>query len=264
MTNKFGNFECIEHQFENRDEMYNFPPLPPFEVFGTINGCSGSGKTSVLLDIIPLFKKIKYILVFSTMTNPIYNSIEKWAKRKKINFVFEQDIDEAKKILLETVNKKKKEDQVLVIMDDFNDCLITSNKTNPYVKMVNTIYTKMRNLNVHAFYVVQRYIDIPTVVRNNVNIQIFFKMVDDNAIHGAAKDFAAVIGNKNGKNIFYSLMDKISQPGYKHSFFIGTNDDIHIFLNGYHDKITKVEPIITQNKIKDDESDSESENDEYD
>ena len=232
----------IPMEIEHR-EKWSEPPLPPNELLCGIFGSSGQGKTMALCQLLPNVapKFLKHIIVCSRIEgNPVYNAIEKWCEKTDKTYIFCSSIDDAMENIEKMINEKKENEHCCVIFDDFNEGAITA-KTNPYAKLVNELFTKARNFNVHMIFLVQRYIDLSTVARNNLNMIIIFKMIDKYAKYALSRDFATLINKddiENGEKMFFSLHKEISKV--KHSYFMATSDNIYIFIFG---EMTSIQPV---------------------
>jgi Ni2+-binding GTPase involved in maturation of urease and hydrogenase len=232
--------------------------LPDNEIIGGIFGSSGSGKTMFLLQIIggicPQY--LKYVIICSRIEgNEVYDAINKWCEKTKKKYHFTSNLDESYSILEDVINNKNNEEQFLVILDDWNLGGITT-RENPFTKMSNDLITKSRNYGGNFIFVAQTYSMMSTVGRSNLNMMVVFRMTDKYSRNIMAKDFSSI--TDKDEKIFHKLHSEIAK--IKHSYFIGTSDNIWIYINGQMDKAQKV-------KIKnndDDTDDSDDSDDDFD
>lgn len=238
---QWGNNEIIPFKFPKRERWNKTDILPPNECMIGIFGASGQGKTMLLNQIIGNIapKYLKHVIICSRITgNPIYDSIEAWCKDTDKNYKFCDDLDKSYDAIEDVINNKKDEEQFVIIMDDMNEGCVTS-RTNPYAKMTNDVFTKLRNYGGHMIFLVQLYTGISTVARTNLNMICCFKMTDKYARQSLAKDFSTLIDeDDNGEEIFNRLHSSISK--IKHSYFIGTSDGVWLYLHNKKDSIRKL------------------------
>lgn len=242
--------ETIQPQWDNkvipiklkkRERWNTCDCLPDNEVIGGIFGASGSGKTVILAQIIPHIapKYLKYIIIASRIdggaANIIYEAIHEWCKKNDIEYKFCSELEQTYDAIEETINKKKEDEHVLIVYDDFNDCCITK-RDNKFTKLTNDSFTKLRNYNCHLLFLVQTYTGISTVARTNLNFIVVFKTKDQHALRSLSKDWETL--TDTSQETFYALHKQISQE--KHSYFIGNDKSIWIFINGKTDKIQQV------------------------
>ena len=237
--------DVIPYEIEKRERWNEGDILPDNEVLCGIFGASGSGKTLSLLQILPCIapKFLKYVIICSRIEgNPVYNAISKWCDKTNKKYYFSSDIEESMDIIEEVINEKDDKDHFVIILDDFNEGAITS-RSNPYAKMTNEIFTKLRNYNGNMIFIVQSYTGLSTIARTNLNICIVFRITDQYALRNIKKDFITLTGYNEA--VFDNLHKNISKV--KHSYFIYTSNKIFIYING---KTPKIQEVSIDEKYK--------------
>lgn len=240
-------YEVIPFQTERRNR-WNADILPPNEVIAGICGKSGSGKTYILLKLIPMIAcqncTLKYIIICSRIIgNEVYTAIERWCNNKKINYFFCSDVQEAKNTVSECINNKEDDEHGIIIMDDFNEGTITS-KTNQYTKFAIDCFSKLRNYQFNLLFIVQNYTSIPVVCRANVNVIIGFNIGDRWSRDMITRDISSLTGSEieQTKQTMTKIFKIISQK--KHSYFLVPLETIYWYVHG----ITKtLQPYKPQN-----------------
>ena len=235
----------IPYEIEKRERWNEGDILPDNEVLCGIFGASGSGKTLSLLQVLPCIapKFLKYVIICSRIEgNPVYDAISKWCEKTNKKYYFSSNIDESMDIIEEVINEKEDNEHFVIVLDDFNEGAITS-RTNPYAKMTNEIFTKLRNYNGNMIFIVQSYTGLSTIARTNLNICIVFRITDQYALRNIKKDFVTLTGYS--ETIFDNLHKNISKV--KHSYFIYTSNKIFIYING---KTPKIQEVSVDDKYK--------------
>lgn len=224
-----------------KQKSLNLPPLPQTNfVMGALIGSAGTGKTMLLSQIVPAMKNLKHVLVASRIeggdASIVYEAIEAWCEKTDKTYQFASNVEDAQKMIEDTINSKEKADRILVILDDFNEGAITT-RENQYTKLANELFSKCRNHQTSVLFVVQLYSGISTVCRSCLNFMACFRQADKYSRQAMARDFASLTDTK--EEVFNELHRQVSKV--KHSYFIGTSDDIYLFMQGQMDKIERVE-----------------------
>lgn len=147
--------------------------LPKGSVRIIINGKSGTGKSHLLRLIIPMLHKPTHVIICSTVIgNDVHEGIRKYCKGEKIKYSFHLEPDEFLEQMADIVEKKKTDDHVICIFDDFTDC--HTGKNNVYHNCAIRAFSKWRNYNCSCIMITPDVSDIKTNIRNSSNIQILF------------------------------------------------------------------------------------------
>lgn len=207
-----------------KEKVKNKFPLPDDHVMGCIVGASGSGKTYILLSIIPLITKLKYLIICSKIIgNQVYEGINSYCNDNNIEYKFSNEVEEASDEIEKVINKKKSNEYFLIIFDDF--CPSNSySRSEPHTRLVIQTYQMLRNFKCHAITITQSYTGVPTLVRNNLNLLIVFKMNQTNSINRCALDFSNMTGRTDKE--FYELYKEILKEKYSYILI----NDVSIYL----------------------------------
>lgn len=164
-------------------------------VFGLICGGTGTGKTTLTLEIIPSFN-IKYLILNTCITtNKAHDAIEKYCEDNKIEFVKNYTVEDAKTSTEKIINSKKEIDHVLCIFDDFISMKKNSGN-DEFTVYTNTTFSWLRNYNVSALLLTQRYTSISTQIRTNANIRWIFQCDSVHSLRMIAQDCSSTFYEK--------------------------------------------------------------------
>lgn len=240
--------DVIPFEIEKRNRWNKVKWLPPNEILCAIFGKSGSGKTFFLLQIIPHIapELLKHVIICSRIVgNEVYDAIQSWCKKNKIEYHFCNEVDDAKDTISEVINIKDDEDHMLIIMDDFNEGTITS-KSNQYTKLTLDVFSKLRNYRAHMLFVVQNYTSVPVVCRSNLNVIVSFNIGDRWSKDILTKDLSSMLSIEmpEMKKMMDDIFIKLSKV--KHSYMLATQPDT---LMWYIHGITPVMQPYRKNKI---------------
>ena len=225
----------------------NFP-IPHGHCMSTITGCSRSGKTYILLSLIPLFTDLKYLIIASKIIgNPVYRGLESYCNDENINYYFTHDPLELREIIENIVGNKSVKEQALIIYDDFNPSCGYS-RTEEHSSVMIQSYQMLRNYNFNIITITQSYTGLPTLVRNNTNLLILFKMMQKQAIDKAALDWTNMTNNT--KEDFYQIYKEVLSEN--HAYML-TNDvgETYLYKKSLGERLNKI------SFNDDDESESE-------
>ena len=151
----------------NRD----ISPFPNFHFFSIICGKSGSGKTSLLIDILKdkkIYRKVfnKILLVmprhsYQNMDGNIFKRLPNNQVHFELNF----------EILHEQISEFANDDKnTLLVIDDFTAYL----NRKDYLRRFNELIQNRRHLRLSIVLLVQVYNSIPLQIRKSVNQLILF------------------------------------------------------------------------------------------
>lgn len=236
----FKGFKKIKVREEKR-AVVNPYPYPPNEILGCVIGRSGSGKTYLLLEIVPNIcpDVLKHIIICSRIIgNPVYDQIENFCNETGKTYKFCSDLDEAKEAIETTINEKDDNEHLLIILDDFNDATITT-KSNKFTKMTIDIFSKMRNYNAHMLFIVQNYTSVPVICRSNINMIISFQVGDKYSRDILNRDLCPLIGveymnNKEELKEVHNLLVT------KHSYITATPFGLFVYIHGHTKNSEKI------------------------
>jgi hypothetical protein len=200
--------------------------LPQSHILCSITGSSGCGKSTFLLGVIDGIFNVSQILICSLIIgNPVYDSIQKYCERKKIDYHFSSNPIEAQNTISELVEKKKKDTWGVIIYDDFNQGKVQS-AGNPYTKCTCMSACMLRNYGYHMFFITQGPTNIPTTIRNNLNMRVVYKMNNRYDIISQQEDFNKCVNIP--KRVFMKLYNQISKVQF--SFLMLSGNKLYIYI----------------------------------
>lgn len=205
-------------------------PLPQSEPFahGIIVGSSGSGKTSLLLTLVPKYKNLSGIIVCSLVDHPIFDLIKQHCQQKKIKYYFTDDIQQSSDTLVDEIERKPAGTHTLVIYDDIVTGKSMKSSTNSKENQIlSHLFQKSRNYNVNLILICQSYTLVPTNVRNNANFLCYFKIKGTTNKYIFNKDAISIIGDDDNGQV----MECINQVDRElHAYCIINANSIYLYL----------------------------------
>ena len=192
----------------------------------TISGSSGTGKSVMLRKLIMCYNDIctKNVIIAARMRdNPVHKAILDWCKSEKKNGYLLHEVDEFNQRIASIINKKQKEDGMLIIFDDFTEY---KDRSNEYTNCQICVFSQLRNYNACAISIQQQYQSFDTYLRCNSKVKITYMMSNRSSTECFRQEFINNFGvcNKDAlKQIFdkwymyicenkYSFLMMISEP----------------------------------------------------
>jgi hypothetical protein len=210
--------------------------LPRSHVLASIVGGSGSGKSTFLLSIIDSFYNLSQIMVCSLIVgNPVYDSIENYCKDTKKEYFFSSNPIEAQEIIGEMIDKKEPSKWGLIIFDDYNQGRVNSG-SNAFTKCTSMSACMLRNYGYNMIFITQSAINIPTIIRNNLNMRVVYRLNNKTDIQSQRQDFSTCVGIN--PRLFMKLYRTISDIPY--SFILLSDDNLYIYVNGESEQPEKI------------------------
>ena len=193
--------------------------LPNGHLSIIITGSSGSGKSHMLLELLPQIANISQIIIASLVpSNPVYRTIRKWCDEEDIEFYLVNNPDEGRSVIEQAISEKDKGKQGVVCFDDFTQQ--KPSRSDPYNQLVNMTSAMLRNHGYHSIFITQSYTNVPTLYRNNANVRVFFTMNDIHAIRSIKKDI--LVGKSSiSEDDFDSLFALIMRQ--EHAYLMAVN-----------------------------------------
>lgn len=235
----------------NFDKVKNKFPLPDGHVLGIICGASGSGKSYMLLSVVPQFGKLSQVMIHSLIIgNPVYMAVEAYCKDRGIKYGFSSNPEDSKNMIEEFISEKPDNTWALNVFDDFNQG--SQSRTNPYNQVQIMSYMMLRNYSCHSFCITQNYTNVNTLARNNCNMLITFHTKDKYGIWSCAKDFENLTGRTQDE--FMQLYKQILPV--KHSYILVSDDKVYIHIPKKTEGLEEVD-FGDSSKTDDNEEDTE-------
>lgn len=155
-----------------------------------IFGKTGSGKSTVLLQILPMFSnKTKTIILASIKNDDVYDAIRDYCAEMKINYIKTSNEEETMNALNDLVEKKSKDEHAIFIADDFAVASSETSKKEGSAMNIVTIASKiLRSYEISMIFVSQTYYAYPTQLRENLNIKIVFQMCNHYSVDSFVSD----------------------------------------------------------------------------
>lgn len=210
--------------------------LPNSHILCSITGGTGTGKSTFLLSILDSIYNVSQILVCSLIVgNPVYDSIENYCKDNKIEYYFSANPLEAQETIGEMIEKKKKDTWGVIIFDDFNQGRV-NNGSNAFTKCTVMSACMLRNYGYNMFFITQSPTNIPTLIRNNLNMRVCYKLNNQFDIKSQRQDFSTCVGIN--PKLFMRLYREISNVPF--SFILLSNNNLYLYINGETDEPEKI------------------------
>lgn len=200
--------------------------LKPNSNFIIITGATGTGKSTMLLSLLPMFSnQTKYIILASKkLDDPVHKSVEKYCKKEKIQFDIVHDVNECSTKLSELLDTKNKNEHAIIIFDDFNT-EYSSRGEEPHNNIMIKCFAMMRSSNCSGIAITQSYSNIPTKVRENTTMRIVFSMGNVYSVRALIDDTAGLFySGDNEKQVRKDIQNIYKQVHIKpHQFIIITS-----------------------------------------
>lgn len=192
-----------------------------------IMGASGRGKSTVALEIIPMFSnKTTHLIIGSVKPqDDAFDAIQKYCEFSKIKYILLDNPTDVAGAIEEIVNKKKPLDHYIVIFDDLATSYSATSK-DAANQMITTAYSILRSTNGSLIMITQSYNSIPTRVRLNCNLKIAFGMDDVFSSRALITDTVGMFFNGHNEKEVKNDIKKIYQTLYDdfHNWILITNN----------------------------------------
>jgi ABC-type oligopeptide transport system ATPase subunit len=143
-----------------------------------IIGASGTGKTTLLRSIIPMFSdSTTHLYICSCVeNNAIHDQIGKWCKSKRIEYEKFTEPRSANRAISDLVSEKNLDNHVVIIFDDFMKMNGKAGYGNdPYNLLVTECVNWRRNDNFSIVVICQYYTGLAPRTRVSINRRFVFK-----------------------------------------------------------------------------------------
>ena len=235
-------------KYEHKAEVANRFPLPNGNVRMTIIGGSGTGKSTVLLRLIPCFTDLSYIVVCSKIVGlDVYDAIEKYCEENVLKYYFAKDPYEAAEAIEKAVKERDEGTYGLLILDDFTD-MKSRGSNSLFTQVALTSSCMLRNMGAHCCYITQDLQMVPTPHRCNTTCLIAFKSGNPHANRGTFQLFSTLSGMDKEPIIsaYNQIVGKVP-----HSFLIYTRGKVYAYHNQAK-KLLEIEPEAEESEETED------------
>jgi hypothetical protein len=195
-----------------------------------ICGISSSGKSFLLLKLVPMLANVKRIIIATTiLNNPAHMALEQYCVKNNIDFILLMDPGEVLLCLSQLIVNKPENEHVLCILDDFSDS--SMNKSGIYHQINAKLFCKFRNYLISCICISTSYTFFPTIIRNSANLKILFKINDIHSVRQYRYDLQNQWVDLP-KELYEELYNKVSNIRY--SFILwksGINPELRFMFD---------------------------------
>jgi len=169
-------------------------------IFMLLSGKTGTGKSVLLRDIIPMFsEKTKYMIIATRIKgNDCHEAIKKWADHSKVICNIVYNPEHYAETLKDYIDKKKEDDKMLIIFDDFSN--YKEGRTDEYENAKIATFSCLRNWGASGLDVTQSYTAFNTWLRRNCRINILYPQ-NRHAVDSFKEEVVSSLGKSNREKI---------------------------------------------------------------
>lgn len=139
-----------------------------------ICGSSGTGKSTILLELIPCFNDVKEIVLCTSKPyDPTHTAVENYCESEGIDFNKLDNISDIIDNIERIVDEKKEKDHFLIIFDDIS---MNNTEGDPVRNIVTQSFRILRSFGGSLIIITQSYNQIPTKVRENLTHRFVFPL----------------------------------------------------------------------------------------
>lgn len=205
------------------------PLLPSGHISTYIVGASGSGKTTVMLELLPNIENVSQMFLFTlVLENPINAVIEDYCSSKGIHFAMTNNPEDGQKQLQDFIHEKPENTYGICLFDDF----VKHNEPSisPYKVCLTSVTQFLRNYAYHNIVIAQSPLAIPEGARNNVNLRIIFKLESPKSVKVVREEFAGT--GFGPESYFKSIYERMLAGGrYSYMVVVSDQDEPRIYLH---------------------------------
>jgi len=142
-----------------------------------ISGSSGTGKSTIVLELLPMFSDdtTDILLCTSKPYDNSHSSISNYCDANKIKFHKLNEPETIADTIQKIVDTKKETDHFICIFDDISTTNTTS-MSDPINDLITTSYRVLRSFGGSLIMITQSYSAIPTRVRENLTHRFIFSL----------------------------------------------------------------------------------------
>ena len=217
--------------------------LPDGHLSILIVGASNSGKTTLLLSLIPCIADLSQVILCSLVSSPVYEGLARWCnqtpvtrdgniikdengKDQTIEYASFSEVTRAEEGISEMIARKPEGTYGLVILDDWNQA--TTSVSNRYARMSAMVTMQLRNFGYHNVTLVQSYTGTTTRSRANSNMRFSFMMHERFTIQSLIADLVGELHDWTATELAEFYHDTTERP---HSYICLTTaeDGAHLY-----------------------------------
>lgn len=221
------------------DPVHKHPFLGHGQLRIYITGQSGSGKTHVLMQIIPAMcsELARVILCTRVERNAYHNAIDAWCRANKKKFFKVTTPEDASEVLrIIKKEKDRRKDSLrfhdLLIFDDFINADGHNVTNDPFNMLVVNSINTLRNYNFSVIVISQYYTMLPPTSRNSINRFFIFRSENETARRCTKQDVQSAFDARKG-DYCYNTFDKLYKKylySSKHNYFVVNPVDHKVFI----------------------------------
>jgi len=182
-----------------------------------ILGSSGTGKSTLLLQLLPMFtNKTKYLIMCSIKAKDnAYDAIENWCRIEGINYTKVSEEMEAIEEMENLIAIKKDNEHAIIIFDDFSmDCSSSASKVGSANQIMTIASQTFRSLQISLIFVTQCYYNLPPRLRENLSMRIVFALGNKYSVDAFVNDTVGLFYSGNNEQQVRSDIRSIYQQVY--------------------------------------------------
>lgn len=156
-----------------------------------ITGSSGTGKSTLVLSLLPMFtnKTTEILLASVKPRDDVHDAIKMYCEKENIKYTKMNDENETGLELNNLMERKKDDEHSIVIFDDFAVASTDTSKREGSAHSIANISSKIfRSFQISIIFITQQYHGFSTAVRENVNLKFVFAMQNKQSIDAWIND----------------------------------------------------------------------------
>jgi hypothetical protein len=181
-----------------------------------ICGASGTGKSTILLELIPCFNNITDLLLCTSKPyDPTHTAIEDYCDSAEIRFKKLDNVGDIAESIEYIVETKKDKDHFLVIFDDIS---MTHSENDPIRLIITQSFRILRSFGGSMIIITQSYNQIPVKVRENLTHRFVFPLNNTYSIISLINDISGQYFTGNNEREVRKAIKQIYQDVYYEPF----------------------------------------------